>query len=141
MQEVAAFSGGCQWGAIRYSVSAGPVKTNVCFCSMCKKATGSEVPSFISVPKARVTWIGEPAVFTSSKIATRGFCPACGTPLYYSGNESTTWGIAAGTADVTVKPDIVFYYDQHPEWLPSWEELPKADFDAAACSGDQRSNK
>ena len=136
MQEVPAFTGRCQCGAVRYSVSAGPIKTNVCFCSMCKRATGSEVPSFISVPKARVTWIGKPAVFASSKIATRGFCPTCGTPLYYSGNESTTWGIAAGSADITVKPDIVFYYEQHPEWLSSLDDVPKQGFDVDACSGD-----
>ena len=138
MQNLPSFSGGCQCGAIRYTVSAGPGKANVCFCSMCKRATGSEVPSFISVRRDRVTWFGTPAVYASSNVATRGFCPKCGTPLYYAGNESTTWGIAAGTTDVTVSPDVAFYYDKHPEWLSSIDELPRPDFQVTTCSGDNQ---
>jgi hypothetical protein len=139
MKELPEFSGRCQCGAVSYTVSAGTGTANVCFCDMCKRATGSQVPSFISVPKERVTWHGTPAVFASSDIATRGFCPTCGTPLYYAGNQSTTWGLAAGTADITIPPDLVFYYDQHPEWLASLDKLPRPDFEATACSGDEQS--
>ena len=98
------------------------------------------MPSFISVPRARVKWQGTPSVFVSSDIATRGFCPTCGTPLYYAGNESSTWGLAAGTADIIVSPDVVFYYDHHPEWLASIDTLPRLDFEAAACSGDNQTD-
>ena len=45
-------------------------------------------------------------------------------------------GLAAGAAEITVPPDVVFYYDQHPEWLSSLDTLPRPDFDAAAYSGD-----
>lgn len=136
MKELPDFSGRCQCGAVSYKVSAGTGRANVCFCEMCKRATGSPVPSFISVPRDRVTWKGRLAVFASSAIATRGFCPTCGTPLYYAGKESTTWGLAAGTADISVSPDVVFYYEQHPEWLASLDALPRPDFEASACSGD-----
>ena len=139
MRELPEFSGRCQCGAVKYSVSAGFGKANVCFCNMCKLATGSEVPSFISVPRERVTWYGTPAVYSSSDIATRGFCAKCGTPLYYAGNDSDTWGLAAGTADVSISPDVVFYYNQHPEWLASLDDLPRPDFEASACSGDDQS--
>ena len=140
MKELPEFKGRCQCGAVSYSVSAGSGKANVCFCDMCKRATGSQVPSFISVPRARVKWQGTPSVFVSSDIATRGFCPTCGTPLYYAGNESSTWGLAAGTADIIVSPDVVFYYDHHPEWLASIDTLPRLDFEAAACSGDNQTD-
>ncbi len=136
MKELPEFRGRCQCGAVSYSVSAGTGKANVCFCDMCWRATGSPVPSFIRVPRTRVTWKGTPATFASSDSATRGFCQTCGTPLYYAGNQSTTWGLTAGTADITVPPEVVFYYDKHPEWLASLETLPKPDFDAVACSGE-----
>lgn len=139
MKQLPEFSGRCLCGEVSYLVSAGTGKANVCFCDMCKRATGSQVPSFISVPRERVTWQGTPAVFASSDIATRGFCPTCGTPLFYAGNQSTTWGLAAGTADVTVQPDVVLYYDQHPEWLKALDTLPRPDFEAATCSGDSQS--
>lgn len=140
MAELPAFTGGCQCGAVRYTVAAGTGKVNVCFCDMCKRATGSPVPSFISVPRERVVWKGEPAVYASSEVATRGFCADCGTPLYYAGNESSTWGLTAGSADVVLPPDLVFYYDQHPEWLTSLDNLPKPDFDIGACSGDDQAS-
>lgn len=136
MKHLPEFTGACQCGAIRYAVSAGPAKVNVCFCDMCRRATGAPVPSFISVPRDRVTWTGAPAIYASSAQAARGFCATCGTPLYYAGNESSTWGLTAGSAHLTVSPDVVFYYDQHPEWLGSLQNLPKPDFDAARCSGD-----
>ena len=140
MADLPAFTGGCQCGAVRYSVTAGSGKVNVCFCNMCKRATGSPVPSFISVPRTHVTWQGTPSVYASSDVATRGFCSDCGTPLYYAGNESTTWGLTAGSADVALPPNVVFYYDQHPEWLGKIGELPKLDFDITVCSGDDRSS-
>lgn len=137
MKEIPEFTGRCLCGAVSYSVSAGTGKANVCFFKMCKRATGSPVPTSISVPKKRVTWKGAPAIYASSDIATRGFCATCGSTLYYAGNESTTYGLTAGTADITVPPDIVFYYGQHPEWLASLDDLPKPDWEPAACSGDE----
>ena len=138
MKALPAFSGRCQCGAVKYSVSAGPGKANLCFCDMCKRATGSQVPSFISVPRERVTWQGSPSSYPSSDIATRGFCPTCGTPLYYAGNESTTLGLTSGAADITISPDVVFYYDQHPAWLASVDRLPRPDFPAQTRGGDDK---
>ena len=135
MQDLPAITGRCQCGDIRYIVSAGAGKVNVCFCGMCKRATGSPVPSFISVPKERVAWQGEPAVYASSGEATRGFCRKCGTPVYYASNAGTTYGLTAGTADLALSPDVVFYYDRHPAWLGTLADLPKPDFANAACSG------
>ena len=102
---------------------------NICFCDMCKRATGAPVPSFISVPRERVTWHGIPTVYASSDIASRGFCATCGTPLYYAGHGSATWGLAAGAAEIATTPDVVFYYDQHPKWLATLDTLPRPDFD------------
>ena len=137
MAELPGFSGGCQCGAVRYTVAAGPGQTNLCFCDMCQKATGAPVPAFISVARDRVAWHGTPSVYRSSTMASRGFCGTCGTPLYYAGNGSATWGLTAGSADVALAPDVVFYYDQHPEWLAALEDLPKPDFSPADCSGEQ----
>ena len=137
MKELPGFTGRCQCGAVRYTVAAGPGKANACFCNMCKRATGSPVPAFISVPRERVTWQGTPAIYASSDTATRAFCRTCGTPLCYAGNDSSTWGLTAGSAEISISPDIVFYYDQHPEWLSGFEDLPKHEFNSDACRGDE----
>lgn len=138
MRELPDFDGGCQCGAVRYKVTAGPGKVNVCFCDMCKRATGAPVPSFVSVARDRVTWVGTPAVYRSSDIATRGFCRTCGTPLYYAGDDSTTLGLAAGTANLEARPDVVFYFDQHPTWLFTLGSLPRPDFQPTAGNSDAK---
>ena len=49
----------------------------------CQRATGGPFAALLKVAAARVTWHGPPAVFRSSDLAERGFCAACGTPLFY----------------------------------------------------------
>ncbi len=134
MKDIPAFEGGCLCGAVRYTVAAGPGQVNLCFCNMCKQATGAPVPAFISVARDRVVWHGKPAVYQSSAIASRGFCGTCGSPLYYAGNDSSTFGFSMGCAKVAVAPDMVFYHDDHPAWLAQIDKLPRPDFQPAGRS-------
>jgi hypothetical protein len=51
---------------------------------MCQKAFGNLFGAFFGVQRDRLTWeTGEPAYFQSSRIARRGFCRDCGTPLSF----------------------------------------------------------
>ncbi len=75
--------GGCQCGAVRFVISAGPGLASLCHCRMCQRATGNAFAPLYEVPAARVTWSGAKAAeWASSNISTRGFCPTCGTPLF-----------------------------------------------------------
>src|SRR6202041_4205392 len=79
-------TGGCQCGAIRFALSAAPVKISVCHCRMCQKAAGAPFASFAEIEKNDFAWTrGEPAAFRSSSIAERDFCRDCGTPLSFRG--------------------------------------------------------
>lgn len=73
-------SGGCQCGAVRYRAER-IEDFSICHCRMCQKAFGN-----FGAPLAiaqGVEWTrGKPAEFRSSAIVARGFCAACGTPLY-----------------------------------------------------------
>lgn len=90
-----AFGGGCQCGAVRYRVTAGPAKDCLCHCRMCQRATGNAFAPLIEVAADRVTWEGTPAEWASSSVAWRGFCPTCGTPLYYRSGDTVE--LMAGT--------------------------------------------
>lgn len=81
--EFPAVRGGCQCGAVRYELAAGPALASICHCRMCQRATGGPFAALLKVAAARVIWHGTPAVFRSSDLAERGFCAACGTPLFY----------------------------------------------------------
>ena len=46
-------TGGCQCGAIRFAVSAPPMKVSICHCRMCQKASGAPFASFADIDRAR----------------------------------------------------------------------------------------
>ena len=76
--------GGCQCGAIRYVARVDNDEAYYCHCRMCQKAFGNLFGVFFDADRRSIEWEGgEPAYFESSKIARRGFCRECGTPLTF----------------------------------------------------------
>ncbi|MGZ9809645.1 GFA family protein [Pseudoroseicyclus sp. H15] len=93
-------SGGCQCGAVRYRVTALTDNAHICHCRMCQKATGNLFAPLISAADGALTFTrGTPATFRSSDHATRGFCAACGTPLFYGYDEGRGFSLMMGTFD------------------------------------------
>ncbi len=77
------FTGGCQCGAVRYAIY-GVVEAGICYCRMCQKAVGGPFFAWAMSPLRDFAWTrGQPATYRSSSVATRGFCPCCGTPLIF----------------------------------------------------------
>jgi hypothetical protein len=92
--------GGCQCGAIRYLVRVEDDEAYYCHCRMCRKAFGNLFGVFFDAPRGSVRWEGgEPAYFHSSKIARRGFCRDCGTPLSFEYLGSEKIDLAVGSLD------------------------------------------
>ena len=102
---MASTEGGCLCGAIRYKLAEAPTAYGACHCAMCRKFTGGA--SFgIEVPPGGMTWDqGEDrvATFQSSDWAERGFCPTCGTSLFWrltmDGPAKGLTILSAGTLD------------------------------------------
>ncbi|MCW1934681.1 GFA family protein [Pararhodobacter zhoushanensis] len=114
-----AFRGGCQCGAVRYAVAAGPAKDSVCHCRMCQRATGNAFAPLVEVKADRVRWEGTPREWASSTVAWRGFCATCGTPLYYRSGDSIelmAGTLAPGTGFAPVSNTSV---ESRVDWLPS----------------------
>lgn len=65
------------------SVKATPENTHVdvCHCSMCRKWSGGALFALDCGTQAEFT--GKYSAFDSSPWAERGFCPTCGTHLFY----------------------------------------------------------
>ena len=79
-----AITGGCQCGAVRYRVDVELSNPHLCHCRMCQKAAGNYFMSLASAPREKIVITrGNPAWFHSSDIVRRGFCPGCGTPLFF----------------------------------------------------------
>lgn len=92
-------TGGCQCGAVRYRATAMLDNAHVCHCRMCQKAVGNLFAALVAAPDDALTWTrGAPSVFRSSSEAERGFCAACGTPLFYRGTSGRT-NLTIGSLD------------------------------------------
>ncbi len=120
---MAAIEGGCLCGAVRYRLAAVPDDVAHCHCRICRRSAGAPVLTWATVPRAGLAVTGEVRWFRSSRLAKRGFCPACGTQLFFA-QEIAEAGAAlplaeappadpdgADTCDVTVasldEPDAV----------------------------------
>ena len=96
-------TGGCQCGAVRFALSAAPVKVSICHCRMCQKATGAPFASLADIERSDFAWTrGKPATFRSSSIAERDFCTNCGTPLSFRRVDGPRIDIMTGAFD---RPD------------------------------------
>ncbi|OJY65947.1 MAG: aldehyde-activating protein [Sphingobium sp. 66-54] len=97
-------TGGCQCGAVRYRTTQLLDNAHICHCRMCQKAVGNLFAALVGAPNDRLEWTrGTPATFASSDLAERGFCAACGTPLFYHGKDSPRTGLTIGSLD---DPDL-----------------------------------
>ncbi|MFQ5775190.1 MAG: GFA family protein [Kiloniellaceae bacterium] len=79
-----AHEGGCLCGAVRYRID-GPIDSVVhCHCSMCRRASGAPVVTWLTVAADRFALTkGEPVRFKSSDHGERGFCPTCGAQITF----------------------------------------------------------
>lgn len=121
--------GGCLCGAVRFQ-TAGPLRPVIaCHCTQCRKTSGHHVAA-TSAPRDAVAITGEVRWFKSSATARRGFCPTCGSNLFWDGqgdNLSIFAGVFDGPLGVRLKGHI-FCADKG-DYYDIDDGLPKADGD------------
>jgi hypothetical protein len=94
-------TGSCLCGAVRYKAATDTATLGACACDQCRRHTGSLLVG-LGVMADAVRWDGVPATFRSSDWAERGFCPACGSTLFYrvtAGPMAGYTSLAAGSLD------------------------------------------
>lgn len=94
-----AMTGGCQCGRVRYVAQVSSNDAYLCHCRMCQRASGNVSIAFMTLPKAAVAWSQEPDWYSSSPIARRPFCSACGTPLGFAYHDGETMDLRVATFD------------------------------------------
>lgn len=90
-------TGGCLCGAVTYRIDGALRPVIACHCQQCRKTTGHYVAA-TSANRADVTISGDVQWYQSSKTARRGFCPICGSQLFWDG-AGVNLSIMAGTID------------------------------------------
>ena len=99
-------SGGCQCGAVRFSVSTPPEFAAVCHCPSCRKSVGAPLVGWAMFENSAVQVSGDTlTVFASSDGVKRSFCSTCGTSLFFEADY------ISGLIDITTEsfdaPDSV----------------------------------
>jgi hypothetical protein len=93
-------SGGCLCGAVRYEARLDRPDGYYCHCRMCQLAFGNTRAAFVNLRKDAVVWSAAPPTrYASSKIALRGFCGRCGTPLSFEYLASDRMDLSVGSFD------------------------------------------
>ncbi|MHA6297309.1 GFA family protein [Devosia sp. CAU 1758] len=122
------WTGGCLCGRRHYQIEAEPVAVGLCHCTMCRKATGGPFAVLVRLPHAELRWTNaRPAIYRSSPIATRGFCPDCGTPLYLNYDDDEFIRLTVGSFDHPERlhrPEGHYGVESRISWVDCWNDLP-----------------
>ena len=127
-------TGGCRCGAIRYTLSAEPMATRLCWCRDCQYWALGNAAVNIMVPRAAVAVTGTPrhydSVADSGNAMRRSFCGDCGTHLLSeSSGNLLNMVVRVGTLDDAggIAPTVVIWTASAPAWAqidPSLQAFP-----------------
>jgi hypothetical protein len=121
--------GGCQCGSVRYVARVEDDKAYYCHCRMCQKALGNLFGTYFVALGESVTWeSGQPEYFNSSKIARRGFCRECGTPLSfeYLGSEDVHLTVGSLDEPGLLRPAAHYGFESHVSPFFNDDGLPRS---------------
>jgi hypothetical protein len=76
-------SGNCMCCSVTWSYSGETTRNLVCHCTDCQRATSAPFTAFIGMTSEALQWSGNITHYESSPSTFRGFCPVCGTRLYF----------------------------------------------------------
>ncbi|MEJ1996546.1 MAG: GFA family protein [Maritimibacter sp.] len=91
-------TGSCLCGDIRYTVTAAPEGAAACHCSQCRKQSGHYwAAAWVPLSGNEIT--GTPAWYQASDTARRGFCPRCGSSLFWQKLGGEVIDFSLGSVD------------------------------------------
>ncbi len=125
-------TGGCLCGAVRYTVTADPLATRVCWCRDCQYIAGGGATVNVIFSAAAVTITGPlrdfASVAASGNRMHRQFCEVCGTPVTSRSEARPHLTVLrAGTFDdpEMAKPTLTIWTDSAPTWACIDPHLPQ----------------
>lgn len=116
------YYGGCLCGEIRFEATGPAEKPHTCSCKMCQRHSGALTTAWVEFPKDAVRWTGkggEPALYKSSEITRRAFCPRCGGSLGAI-DVAPTVGLLLGAFDKAHLKELTPQYHSYKGGRPKW---------------------
>jgi len=118
---------------VQYALSAGPGPIEVCYCRMCRKASGGPLATNAAVDAAAFHLTAGRALlkeYESSPGERRIFCANCGSPLYSQQlGKPGMVRIRVGTLNepLNVRPVASYYTGSKCNWWEIHDALPRFD--------------
>lgn len=121
-------AGGCRCGSVRYTLAGEAAHVCLCHCQDCRRSSGAPVVGWAAVRAEKLALTGELTQYRSSALATREFCPVCGTGLFYR-NETVLPGLVdvqIATLDdpAALPPTAHIQAAERIAWMERAHELP-----------------
>jgi hypothetical protein len=121
------FTGRCLCGAIRFSGCWTGDQLRACHCGQCRRWSGHV---WAGASARDLKFEGEPRWFRSSEGAERGFCPACGSSLFWHRIGSDVIDVAPAAVDAPTGLALAGHifvadkgdYYEIPDDLPQWPQ-------------------
>ncbi|KAJ5443187.1 hypothetical protein N7445_004300 [Penicillium cf. griseofulvum] len=121
-------TGSCACHYINYTTSTPPTCLVNCHCTTCRKQAGAPYQTWAFFATDDIRWNINPTKGRATDVATRSFCPRCGSTLsMLQHRDQKSIAIAAGTLDegktqIPLPSHHIFISEK-----ASWFELPKGD--------------
>lgn len=108
--------GQCLCGSVTVTAALSRPMLRACHCDMCRRHTSGPFFSIAADPDS-ITVTGDTKSFQSSDWAERGFCPTCGSTLWYAtlhdGARNLSAGLFENAGGAPLK--IEFFVDKCPQ--------------------------
>jgi hypothetical protein len=91
-------SGSCLCGAVTFRATGTARDPAACHCSQCRKQSGHYWAA-VNVPIEGFAHTGEVRWYAASAAAERGFCPVCGSTLFWKAQDEDQIGVSMGALD------------------------------------------
>jgi hypothetical protein len=117
------FIGGCLCGALRYDAKGEPLYAGCCYCTDCRKASGSGFIPFLGFTRNAVRMSGQTVKYRSKgdsgAQAVRNFCSVCSSLVFGGDVSEDTWNLYAGSLDDVsqFQPRIAIFARRLPAWI------------------------
>jgi hypothetical protein len=120
-------TGRCICGAVTWRCSSETTRNLVCHCTDCQRATSSPLTAFLGMRTDQLQWQGKIEHYSSSPGTYRGFCPNCGTRLYFRSErwpDETHIHAATLTNPEGYQPDAQVFIGSRAGWLDRLDAIP-----------------
>ena len=131
MSTLPRYTGSCLCGGVRYELAAEPGPIEVCYCQMCRKASGGPLATNAPLALAAIQLsAGQEllAEYESSPGEKRFFCGRCGSPIYSQRAdkpEVVRIRVGAVNEPLHVRPVASYYTGSKCNWWEIHDALPR----------------